>query len=530
MKKTLLLSIGLFLFLGFTEKFNIESSTINFSEDIAPIIYENCSGCHHTGGIGPFSLVSYNDVFTNKTAVDYSISNGNMPPWPPDTSYSRFSHERVLSSDEIFKIQSWVANGAPQGDSTLAPAYPTYVTSGPTLGVPDLTLSAPVYVSNAVNHDDYVCFVIPSGLLQNRKIRAVEVEPGNPEIVHHTLVYIDPSATYQTDTSGHCMGPTSFSSKLIGEYAPGSLPTIFPGNNNLAFGVEIQAGSNVILAMHYPFGSNGNTDSTKVHLYFYPTSTTNFREIYIERIVENWNFCVAPNQVQTFNAQYPTNGSAISTKFSVYGIFPHMHLLGKSINCYSVDSNNDTLNLVNIPNWDFEWQGFYKYTYPQVIEQGSRLYSQASYDNTTANSHNPNDPPEIVCAGLNTSDEMFLVYFMFMDYQNGDETLNLDSLDQLTNVEMNSIYGNNTFLSAYPNPSNTGVNFSFKNNQNNIVDMKIIDINGKNIYNKSISTSLGLNKFYWNTCSNNGAKCPPGIYIYGFNFNGQWEYGKIILK
>ena len=106
MKKTLLLSIGLFLFLGFTEKFNIESSTINFSEDIAPIIYENCSGCHHTGGIGPFSLISYNDVFTNKTAVDYSISNGNMPPWPPDTSYSRFSHERVLSSDEIFKIQS----------------------------------------------------------------------------------------------------------------------------------------------------------------------------------------------------------------------------------------------------------------------------------------------------------------------------------------------------------------------------------------------------------------------------------------
>ena len=118
---------------------------------------------------------------------------------------------------------------APQGDSTSAPAYPTYVTNGPTLGVPDLTLSAPVYVSNAVNHDDYVCFSIPSGLTQGRKIRAVEVEPGNAEIVHHTLVYIDPSATYQTDTSGHCMGPTSLSSKLIGEYAPGSLPTIFPG-------------------------------------------------------------------------------------------------------------------------------------------------------------------------------------------------------------------------------------------------------------------------------------------------------------
>ena len=60
--------------------------------------------------------------------------------------------------------------------------------------------------------------------------------------------------------------------------------------------------------------------------------------------------------------------------------------------------------------------------------------------------------------------------------------------------------------------------------------MKIIDINGKIIYNKSMQTSGGLNNFYWNTCSNNGVECPPGIYIYGFDFNGQWKYGKLIIK
>ena len=41
--------------------------------------------------------------------------NGYMPPWPPDTNYSRFSHERTLSANEISMIQSWVAAGAPQG-------------------------------------------------------------------------------------------------------------------------------------------------------------------------------------------------------------------------------------------------------------------------------------------------------------------------------------------------------------------------------------------------------------------------------
>ena len=530
MKKLLLIFAGLVLFLGFSEKSNFGDKTINFSEDIAPIIYENCSGCHHNGGIGPTSLISYSDVYSNSASIEYNVSSGNMPPWPPDTSYSRFSHERVLTSDEISKIQTWVNTGAPQGDSTLAPPYPTYVSNGPTLGTPDLTLSAPVYVSNAVNHDDYVCFVIPSGLLQGRKIRAVEVEPGNPAIVHHSLVHLDSSSAFQSDTSGHCMGPTSTSAKLVGEYTPGSLPTVFPGDNNLAFGVNMPAGSNIILSMHYPHGSQGIMDSTKVHLYFYPTSITNFREIIISPIIQNWNFCVAPNQIQTFNAQFPTNGTTIPTKFSVYGIFPHMHLLGKDINCYSVDSNDDTLNLVNIPNWDYEWQGFYRYTYPKIITQGSRLDSKATYDNTTANLHNPNNPPEIVCAGLNTADEMFLVYFMFMSYQNGDETLNLDSLGSMTNVQTNPFIKNDPFVTAYPNPSNTGVNFSFENSGNDNISMKVIDINGKTVFNKYMGHSKSINKFYWNTHSNNGTQCPAGVYIYGFDFNGQWKYGKLIIK
>ncbi len=35
---------------------------LTFSKDIAPIIWQHCSGCHRPGEIGPFSLITYEDV------------------------------------------------------------------------------------------------------------------------------------------------------------------------------------------------------------------------------------------------------------------------------------------------------------------------------------------------------------------------------------------------------------------------------------------------------------------------------------
>ena len=503
-----------------------KGKNINFSEDIAPILYDNCTACHHDGGIAPFSLVSYNDAYSNRIMIEYMTENGYMPPWPPDTNFSRFSHERVLSTNEISMIQNWVATGAPQGDSTLAPPYPTYTISGPTLGTPDMTISAPVYTSNAVNHDDYVCFVIPSGLAQNRKIRAVEIIPGNPEIVHHCIVYVDTSGVFQTDTSGHCMGPTS--GKIIGEYAPGSNPTIFPGDSNIAFAVNINAGSDIILSMHYPHGSLGMTDSTKVHFYFYPETYTNFRILSIEPIISNFNFCVPANTVQTYNAQFPTNGTSLPGNWSVYGVFPHMHLIGQSIQCLSINNSGDTLPLINIPAWDFEWQGFYKYPYLQKIESGSVVEATATYDNTINNPHNPNDPPQLVCAGLNTTDEMFLVFFLFTSYYPGDETLNMDSL--AANSGLNIIEQNRKEwqVSAFPNPSSNQVRFAFNLDIPSDVNLQVMDINGRIIYDHNYGVySSGLQHITFDI--NNYGGLSKGTYIYYIKAGEKRNFGKIIV-
>ena len=78
-----------------------------------------------------------------RNAIQSSVLSGYMPPWPPDTNYSRFRHERILSDQEINFINDWISFGAPEGNPSLAPTPPVYNTTGPQLGVPDLTVQAP---------------------------------------------------------------------------------------------------------------------------------------------------------------------------------------------------------------------------------------------------------------------------------------------------------------------------------------------------------------------------------------------------
>ena len=185
-----------------------------------------------------------------------------------------------------------------------------------------------------------------------------------------------------------------------------------------------------------PEGSFGQIDSTKVRFYFYPQSTV-IREITTEFVINEGlfgaPFILPPNQITQITGSYgPT-----TQDYSFMSVFPHMHLLGKDLECYAVSPTNDTINLVKINNWDFEWQGFYFFEKFIKIPVGSMIYAQGDYDNTVS-ATNPN--PVTVQSGLNTEDEMFIFIFQFLPYQLGDENISIE---------------NNTTTNTYNIPINT---------------------------------------------------------------------------
>ncbi|HRH37695.1 MAG TPA: hypothetical protein PK760_05090, partial [Flavobacteriales bacterium] len=85
-----------------------------------------------------------------------------------------------------------------------------------------------------------------------------------------------------------------------------------------------------------------------------------------------------------------------------------------SMKAWAVTPANDTVPLIDIPEWDFHWQGGYAFRKPVFLPGGSWLYGEATYDNTTANLDNPNhNNPQLVTLGESTTDEMMLFYFTY---------------------------------------------------------------------------------------------------------------------
>lgn len=510
--------LSLLLVLSFFGKSHAQT----WSDDVASIVYNKCSSCHHSGGIAPFSLMNYNEVSINASAIESAIISGVMPPFPPDVNYQQYAHSRVLDPADKSIFLAWLQNGVPEGNSANTPPPPVF-NSGSVLGSGDLELSIPVYASKATGQDDYVCFSIPTGLTQDRVIRAMEIVPGNREIVHHCLVYADPTGSFQTDTiGGNCSGPQS--GTLISGYTPGATPLIFPSGSSLKLGMTIPSGSNIVLSMHYPQGSQGMLDSTKVIFHFYPTTETGIREVSAAPVLSNWNLALPPNQVSNVTARYPANGS-LNFNISLLSVFPHMHLIGKSIKAYALDSQNDTIKLVNVPQWDFHWQDFYFFKHIQKAPIGSVLHGEGVYDNTTANPNNPN--PVWVYAGENTTDEMFLVYFHYMLYQNGDENYDLEALMNVGLQEMiNSKSESDWFIA--PNPFEEQVSIQFPHlKPGDQVKVAIYDFQGKLI--KTLS-SFSATTFSWDGSNQNGTKVAAGTYYVSANINGNFSSHILIKK
>lgn len=521
MKNLLLFTFTFILFSG-------QSQT--WSDDVAQIMFDKCTKCHNSNGIAPMPLMTYAEASPIAAAIAAAVSSNDMPPWPVDNTYQQYVHDRSLSPTQKTTILDWVSGGALEGNSANTPPMPVY-SSGAILGAGDLTVQIPTYMSKANTNDDYVCFSIPSGLAQNRTIKSIEIIPGNRQIVHHALIFMDEAGTEVTDTiGGNCAGPSNTATKLLTGYTPGATPLTLPSVNPLMLGMDMAAGSNVYFAMHYPSGSYGQFDSTKVVFHFYPLGTTGIRQVSADPIIQNWSFGLPANQITNVSAQYPGGAGGLPIDYSLLSVFPHMHLIGESIKAYALNLAGDTTKLANIPEWDFHWQDFYFFKNIQKITTGSKIKGEGVYNNTTSNMHNPNSPPQFVSAGLNTSDEMFLVYFHYMAYQSGDENYDMESLmsaglnEQLKNSD-NSI-------NVYPNPFSEDLNINMPSvNPGDVVSVFIYDYQGKLIRKvmeseQSSNDGLSVN---WDGKSDGNSIVRKGVYFVSINVNGL-NFNKQIIK
>ena len=226
----------IFYILIFTQIYSINSrlSCQTTYADIAPILYEKCASCHRDGGGAPFSVLDYDEVYSYLGAIYHEVSENSMPPWAPDTNYLHFINERVLSENEKESLLNWVLELGTLGDTTELPPLPVFP---PTRlnGTPDLILNTPSFSVNAISQDVYNTVVVPTGITSERYIRAMEIIPENPELTHHIVINADESGVVSNDLSGN--SGTLHGDIMVGGYAPGVNPVVFPNSQELKMGI-----------------------------------------------------------------------------------------------------------------------------------------------------------------------------------------------------------------------------------------------------------------------------------------------------
>lgn len=475
--------------------------------DVANIFYQKCASCHHNGGIAPFPLMNYNETASFSSSIYSSLQNNSMPPWKADTAYAtgshapnRFLHERALTYADKQAILDWIDDGALEGDNTQVPPAPAFGPAQYALnGVADLTLQIPTYHSkaNASNTNPYECFVIPSNLTEDRWLRAFEIAPGNLAAVHHVVVSVDTTNTSQTDTSGSCFSQGGQFG--VGGWDPGSPPVILPSQAPFKTGIRIPKGSRFILQLHFAPGSGGMVDSTKLRLFFYPQNETGIREMYAATLLQAWGIApgIGPdpfpaNTVKKVKATSATSPLVVhpkqpTTDFTIFSVNPHSHALCTKIKNYAY-SGTDTIPLINIPTWDFNWQGYYFFDKPVKIPTGFTLEAEHVFDNTINNTRLPG-PPVSTAWGFKTEDEMLFDAFLYLDYQAGDENIDLKAMienDTLLRVDIKNIDVPTIQSYFYPNPASDQLSVYLSNRST--YKGRIFNIAGQTILNTETFT------------------------------------------
>lgn len=404
------LFVSLFAAAAFANK-PAPKGALTFNRDIAPIVFGQCVACHHPGSSAPFSLTSYAEVKKRAKLIAHVVNDRYMPPWMPEAGRGHFVGERRLTEEQIALIDRWFKAGAPEGAAADLKVKPEWSDDWQ-LGKPDLVVTLPEpYTLPAEGGDVYRNFVIPNVVSEDRYLRASEFRPGGTSAIHHAFVLIDEQggarqrAAQESEPGFPGMdtaGAGATDAMFMG-WQPGKRPAEAPPG----LAAILRRGTDLVLQLHLRPTGKVEKVQPSVGLYFSEKPPTRSAMLMALRVVD---IDIAPglnNYTISSSYELPVDVDALS-------ISAHMHFLGKEVHAWADLPDGNKRDLIVIKKWDFSWQGDYRFASPVLIPKGSIVRAEFTYDNSAGNHRNPNQPPQRVTYGLQSSDEMGEVWLQLL--------------------------------------------------------------------------------------------------------------------
>jgi hypothetical protein len=377
------------------------SQAPTYTAHVRPILARACVSCHSEGQIAPFTLVDYESVKPFASRIAKVTRARTMPPSVIDASGACNSFRDIawLSEDELTTLEQWSEAGAPEGDRALATPAPRQL---PTLDGTVTSVQTPDYVPDTTEPDEYRCFVVESPFKEPAFVTGYNTVPGNLKVSHHMVVFypmddgsavlarlldeLDPGPGY------HCPGSAQVPATVLAAWAPGAGATNLPDG----LGFEVVPGRPVVVQMHYNTLGQANItpDSTRVEFETTKQGVTPARFVNLLDV----GMSAAPGQAEAevvISKTIAEKVAGATGTAEIYGMFPHMHELGRQIR---VSIGDDEECVLDAPRYEFAWQRMYFLQEPLKVDVNATIKLRCLFDTTSRT--------EPVTWGEGTQDEM----------------------------------------------------------------------------------------------------------------------------
>jgi len=373
------------------------AESLSYASDIAPILEQRCVSCHMEGGIAPFAMSSHQMIQGWSPMIREVIYTKRMPPGQIDNDFVEdFHNVSFISIEESQKLVHWIDNGSQNKDGIdpLAALRPKLVKWN--YGEPDIIIPIPPQQIPSTGIQEYRNLQVPLDITEDIWVKAVEFVPGDPTVLHHIIAFAyGPDGLNEFALLNQGIG--------LGAYAPGNAINTYPENS----GFPLKAGGGLMLQMHYTVTGKEAVDASEIGLYLWDEPPA--------RQVLGGSAADLEIYIPPFKAGHEMIATKKFRKDAYLAMLgPHMHYRGYDANFKLVFPDGREQEILNVPNYQFNWQKVYDFKEPIFLPAGTQLVYRATFDNSAMNPFNP-DPSAEITWGEQTWQEMFFGFFRYVD-------------------------------------------------------------------------------------------------------------------
>jgi peroxiredoxin len=373
----------------------IETPTITYADQVSRILQSRCVSCHREGEIGPMDLTNYEEASAWADMIAEVVQERRMPPWHASSEHGSFANDRRMPQEEVDFLLQWAKAGAPRGQQETEPAPLTFVKGWQLDREPDfvVTMRDKPFEVPARGEIKYQYFVADPKLTEDTWVNGMEIVAGAPSVVHHILVFV-------RDKGGNKKSLDGERGFLVG-YVPGTRVERMPAG----MAKRIPANSEFVFQIHYTPNGTAQPDLSRVGFWIADPKT-------ITHEVQTTSSVQPQLKIPPNDGNYKTTALQPEDlpECDLLSMSPHMHVRGKSFRYSAIYPDGTKEVLIDVPKYDFNWQTEYRLEDKKHMPKGTRVFCEASFDNSANNLNNP-DPNAWVYWGDQTYEEMMIGYF-----------------------------------------------------------------------------------------------------------------------